>query len=312
MGIMRKRIKLLIGYDGSSYSDAALEDLRRAGLPGAAEALVVSVGEAPIIPPLASHEVIEKALVGERVISIVDHANRQVSESLKQTNELAVSASQRLKSYFPAWQIRAGAVAGTPASELIRKAEAWRADLIVVGSQGRSAIGRFILGSVSLEVANESRCSVRIGRRKSAQTDRKQLRILIGLDGSPGAERAVRKVLMRAWPEGTELRIVAVDDGVSRITIAAEVSTSDNDVREDTSLTASRMIRLAEARSFTVSAGLKKGDPQRVLLAEANDWEADCIVIGSRGTGNMFLGRFASSVSTGLAANAECSVEIVR
>ena len=74
---MNKRMKVLIGYDGSGYSDAAIDDLRRAGLPSEVEALVVSVGDSPIIPPLASHKVIEKAFVGERVVSIVEHANRQ-------------------------------------------------------------------------------------------------------------------------------------------------------------------------------------------------------------------------------------------
>lgn len=309
---MSKRMKVLIGYDGSSYADAAVDDLRRAGLPGEIEALVVSVGDAPIIPPLASHSVIEKAFVGERVVSIVEHANKQTSQALQQANEMALNASKRLKSYFPDWQVHGEALAGTPASELMRKAEEWRAELIVVGSQGRSAIGRLILGSVSLQVASESRCSVRIGRRRAEKGNQIEPRILIGLDGSPGAERAIRNVLMRAWPEGTELRIIAVDDGVSTIRIADVVSASGKHVREDTSVTASRLIKLAGARGLNVSAGIKRGDPQRVLIAEAREWEADCIVIGSRGSSNTPRGFFAGSVSTGLAANAECSIEILR
>ena len=38
-------MKILIGYDGSASADAALDDLRRAGLPREAEALIVSVGD---------------------------------------------------------------------------------------------------------------------------------------------------------------------------------------------------------------------------------------------------------------------------
>jgi nucleotide-binding universal stress UspA family protein len=304
-------MRILIGYDGSSYADAAVDDLLRAGLPSEVEALVVSVGDAPIVPPFASHEVIEKAVVGERVMSIVDHANRHVSEALKQVNELVLSASLRLRYYFPSWQVRGEVLTGTPAQELVRRAEEWQADLIVVGSQGRSAIGRLILGSVSLEVATEAGCSVRIGRRGLSETDRRDLRIVIGLDGSAGAERAVRQVLRRAWPQGTELRIVAVDDGVS--TIKTDVlSVSEKHIRKGTSITTRRMIQLAGARGLTVSAGIKKGDPERVLLGEAREWEADCIVIGSRGSSDTPQGFFARSVSTGIAANAECSIEIVR
>ncbi|MGH9907876.1 MAG: universal stress protein [Pyrinomonadaceae bacterium] len=197
-------------------------------------------------------------------------------------------------------------LAGTPALELVRRAEEWQAQLLVVGSQGRSAIGRLILGSISLEVATEARCSVRIGRRGPAPSDRRDVRIVVGLDSSPGAERAIRKVLMRPWPKGTELRIVAVDDGVS--SIKPDVSSiSDMHVREDTSVTAERMTKLAETRGLTVSAGIEQGDPQRVLIAEAREWEADCIVVGSRDIGNRLQGFFAGTVSTGLAANAEFS-----
>jgi hypothetical protein len=41
---------VLIGYDGSESADAALDDLRRAGLPRETEALIVSVGEV-LTPP---------------------------------------------------------------------------------------------------------------------------------------------------------------------------------------------------------------------------------------------------------------------
>jgi len=35
---MRERMRILIGYDGSKCADAAIDDLRRAGLPGEATA----------------------------------------------------------------------------------------------------------------------------------------------------------------------------------------------------------------------------------------------------------------------------------
>ena len=38
-------MKILIGYDGSNSADAALSDLKRAGLPHEAEALIISVAD---------------------------------------------------------------------------------------------------------------------------------------------------------------------------------------------------------------------------------------------------------------------------
>jgi nucleotide-binding universal stress UspA family protein len=308
---MRKVMKVLIGYDGSSYADAALDDLRRAGLPRECEALVLSVGNPPVIPPLASHEIIQKAFVGESVIAIVEHANKEAAQALHESNELALGASQQLQSYFPSWSVRPEATAGGPASELMRKAEEWQADLIVVGSQGRSAIGRFILGSVSLEVATNSSRSVRIGRRYDAQIDERAPRILVGFDGSPAAEQALRKVLMRPWPQGTEVQIIAVEDGVSEI-IAESLSFGGTHVHEDGSITANRMNTISGGQGLRVSAGIRKGDPRDVLITEGQDWDADCIVIGASRAGNTQPGFFANSVATALAADAECSIEIVR
>lgn len=307
----KKRMKLLIGYDGSNDANAAIEDLAHAGLPPDVEALIVSVCDSPTVAPFARHDVVERAMVGDRARSIVNRANMQLSEEAKDVSELVLNADMRLQSDFPSWQVRAAILSGNPALELVKKAKTWQADLIIVGSQGRSAIGRLILGSVSLKVATEARCSVRIGRRTTKQFDRRQLRILIGLDCSAGAEKAVRKVLMRPWPEGTELRIVAVDDGVSTITTDM-LSVSSQHVREDIAVMEGKAIKIAESNGMTISAGIKEGDPEQILITEAREWEADCIVVGSRGTRKSSWGLFGKSVSAGLAAHAQCSVEIVR
>ena len=44
---MNQLMKVLVGYDGSGCADATLHDLRRAGLPGVAEAVLMSGGRCP-------------------------------------------------------------------------------------------------------------------------------------------------------------------------------------------------------------------------------------------------------------------------
>lgn len=53
---------------------------------------------------------------------------------------------------------------GRPAEEIIAVAKQKQADLIVMGAKGLGAVGRFILGSVSTSVAQNSPCSVLVVR----------------------------------------------------------------------------------------------------------------------------------------------------
>ena len=47
---------------------------------------------------------------------------------------------------------------------IVNIAQEWKADLIVIGSRGRSGIQRFLLGSVAESVARHAPCSVEIVR----------------------------------------------------------------------------------------------------------------------------------------------------
>ena len=105
------------------------------------------------------------------------------------------------------------ACADSPAWAVLKKANAWKPDLIVVGSYGRSALGRLMLGSVSQKVVAEAHCPVRVSRGRDKRVDT-PVRIVIGVDGSSGADAAVRTVARRSWPPNTTAYIVAVVDPV--------------------------------------------------------------------------------------------------
>jgi universal stress protein A len=57
-------------------------------------------------------------------------------------------------------QVRALFVEGLPADEILRAARRVRADLVVVGTHGRSGVSRLFMGSVAERVVRESRCPV--------------------------------------------------------------------------------------------------------------------------------------------------------
>jgi nucleotide-binding universal stress UspA family protein len=312
-------MRILIGYDGSESADAALDDLRRAGLPREVEVLIVSVSDGLVDPSSSIADIAGSALTSRRVTSAIALVREQAALALAEAKEFAVKAGDRVRSIFPDSNVQAVGLAGTPSTELINKADEWKADLVVVGSQGRSALGRFMLGSVSKKVVTDSHHSVRVVRGTVKRNGGLPPKIMIGVDGSPEAEHAVRAVGMRVWPDATEVRIIAVDDGTSPARISSVLPTAAAMIRssnERVSEAARMMVEWAEnelrAIGLQVSVAIEKGDPQRVLIEEARKWDANSIFVGGRKFSGAIERFRLGSVSTALVTNAHCSVEVVR
>jgi nucleotide-binding universal stress UspA family protein len=155
---MTTSMKVLVAYDGSPGADAALDDLKRAGMPDVVEALVVSVAELWLPPPSATFK------------PVLTSATELLPAPVEAARNLALEASRRLQTIFPAWDVRAEGLVGSPASAALIKADEWKPNLIVVGSHGRSALGRFMLGSVSQKIVTEAHCSVRVARGLARQS----------------------------------------------------------------------------------------------------------------------------------------------
>jgi len=295
-----EKMKLVIGYDGSEHADAALDDLRQAGLPRDAEALIISVAEG-VMPPLSLSGIAEGALDSHQVASAVSYA----SNAIAQAKEFARIGGERIKSSFPEWEVSAEYLVGDPADALMERATNWKTDLIVVGSQGRSAIGRLILGSVSRKIVTEARCSVRVARA-TAKKDGRSARIIIAMDGSSFASAAVDAVMARRWPAGVEARIVTVTKPFHKYGETPAMQMSRVRVIQDAAVA-----EISEA-GLAVSSKVIEGDPKRALIEDADAWGANCIFIGSRGLNGALQRFFLGSVSTGVVTNASCSVEVVR
>lgn len=291
---IKDRIKILIGYDGSECADAAIDDLQTAGLPERADAVVLSVME-NWLPPPSSLESVEGW----------DHP--------AETRMVAAKGVARLQRLRPEWEITPEIAIGSPASSILEKADEWKPDLIVVGSHGRTAAGRFFFGSVSQKLAHEAHCTVRIARGR-AKPESDPVRILIGVDGSKGAEAAIRDVASRHWPAGSEARIVnacwRIPPTTSQhmlVQIADWIRAENTRVK---AMVDAAFTRLKDA-GLKTSVLVREEDPRALLLQEAEGWDADCIYMGAKGMGRMerFL---IGSVSSSIAARAHCSVEIVR
>ena len=297
-------MKVLIGYDGSESAVAALDELKRAGLPGETEIMVVAVGSV-WMPPTDIASLPAQAL-SRRVAATMAQLQTQAEQTLKETEEMTRNAAARIGADFPDWKVRTESMNGDAGFTLIEKAAEWRADLIVVGSQNRSAVGRIFLGSVSRKVVTEAACSVRVARNASAADKDAPRRIVVGLDSAEIADLIVEQITRRRWSKDSAAMLVtatsaAEKDGISPV----------KQIIDAQEIQQSAKSKLA-ASGLKILTTVKAGDAKSVLLAEAETLSADCIFLGSRdvrGTINRFL---LGSVSTGVVTDAPCSVEVVR
>ena len=311
-------MKILIGYDGSECADAALDDLTHAGLPPDAEAHILSVGEVWLPPPPPSaYEIIERAREAKSQAEL----ERNYAKGCNAAKEALVSAErarERVQTNFPNWKVTADSSCGSAAWELVSKADHWKPDLIVVGSHGRTALSRFVLGSVSQRVLTEALCSVRIARGRVDEPN-SPVRIVVGTDGSPASDLALKAVAARKWPPQSEVMVVLVDDPLAPeflgrlIPPLGEVIEEDKRVEKEwVEEISERSVRLLRGAAIKVTCVVKEGDPKRELCKAAEEWSANCIFVGSTGFSNRFERFILGSVSAAVAARAHCSVEVVR
>lgn len=307
-------MKILVAYDGSACSEAAIDDLVQAGLPVSGETLVLSVVET-WLPPKGS----EGGLAENPYIEQIVAQHRQRAEKLvAETQSLAERGGDRVRVALPGWSVTAEGTYGSPAWELLSRADALKPELIVIGSHGYSTIERMILGSISQKVLTEAHCSVRIARGK-VEVDRGPNRIIIGFDLSIGAQRAVDAVASRNWPEGTTVRLVAVTDPVTTSGVGAVVPLVQQSVAEInatdreliSSAGASALERLAGS-GLDASLDVLAGNARSLLVDEAESWNADSIFVGANAYGSRLERFLIGSTSAAVAARAHCSVEVVR
>lgn len=314
-------MKLLITYDGSNSSDSALDDLQKAGLPEeGVEAVVISVAEVWMPPPdtIINGNGFKKEDYPDFINELSERHLKVAESAVFEAETLSRHARERLLAKFPKWKVESEATYGSPAWEILSRAEKFEPDLIVVGSQGRNAIGRILLGSISKKVMTEAKSSVRIARGK-IEVDPFPLRIMIGFDGSPGAELAVEQVASRDWGENAEVCLVSAVHSLMPTAIGRFIPPVKDWIKEDFKSEKHLMEKIAEKHFHKLeTVGLKvefdiyEGNPKEVLVEKAAKWQADCIFLGAHSYTGLIDRFLIGSTSAAVAERARCSVEIVR
>ncbi|MFN2596668.1 MAG: universal stress protein [Pyrinomonadaceae bacterium] len=146
-------MKILLATDGSECSELAVEEVARKKWPPGSSVRVVSV--------------IELNAVVAAVPEACTPAQEFCEEAGWEAREAAERAAAKLRRAAKSpLAVESYVCAGYPCEVIIEEAEAWGADLIVVGSHGRGFTGRLLHGSTSHEIATRANCEVRVVTRR--------------------------------------------------------------------------------------------------------------------------------------------------
>ena len=138
--------------------------------------------------------------------------------------------------------------------------------------------------------------------------------IIVATDGSACADRAVDVAAGLAKSGGGSLLILTVGGNASRDEVRA-IAKAEGSAPEALDLIVNRI--LVEARKRATAIGLEAvsaraawGDPAEMIIEVARREQADAIVVGRRGRGQL-AGFLLGSVSQKLVALAPCTVIVV-
>lgn len=286
-------MRVLLAYDGSAAADEAVTLATTVDWPGDSTIRVVAVVEPPLVLPGAAWAGASLAVAPEVDAQMVAHLEAQVTEAVRRLLAAGVA-------------VEGAVLRGRPATVLVDEAGAFGADLVVAGSRGHGEIATLVLGSVSAEIVDHAPCPVLIARRPSLE------RILFATDGSETS--AAAEAILLAWPifDRAAVRVLSVANvvepwhtGIAPTMYRQVVDAYSRDLEESKvqhRRIASEVAARLAATSRSVDHRIATGDAATAIVAAADEFGADLVVLGSRGqTGltRMVLGSTARNVLHG-------------
>ncbi|MGZ5417255.1 MAG: universal stress protein [Nocardioides sp.] len=283
---------VVVGYDATQHSDAALDWAVRYATDHGRALLIVHAAGVPVVYD---------------TFSGTNETRKAMRVAGRQTTDRALL---RVKGRAPSLPAQVHMALGTSHDVLLDSAHG--AHLLVVGSRGRGSIASLLLGSVSVDVSSHAACPVVVVH---PEKDRARFgpfvgRIVVGVDGSEASLAALDFAYELASTEFKPLAIVHSWGAAGVYKDLMSYETRLETAEEHELQVAESIAGYAEKYPDVLTTQHQdEEDPSRTLVTASDD--ADTIVVGSRGRGDAKAVIFGS-VSRFVVEHAHCPVIVVR
>jgi nucleotide-binding universal stress UspA family protein len=291
--------KILVGVDFSASSDAAVRHATAIARRTGAELLLVYISVEPEWPATLAEP---PAALGEyyaRVRAALGKERERLAELRERLSDQGLDVSHAV-------------VDGFPETALWTTAVSAGADLIVVGSSGKSGLRWLQLGSVAQRVIRLAERDVLLARGAASAGGYRQ--ICVATDFSPASAIALERACELAAPGGT----IEVVSAWTLPTIqgfelgaATDAAALVDPINESMKERGEQLIAPHRSASLSLSFRTLIGPPAAAVIDHVSDERNDLVVVGShgnRGVRRLVLGSVAESV----ARRAPCSVLVAR
>lgn len=281
--------KILAATDVSEQrSSAVVTGVACAGRLGA-ELEIVHVVEVLLLPAAYAPPGLEPA---EYEPTILSEARNKAEAEAKQAG--AEGASIHIRSGFAA-----------PA--IVRVAEETQADMLVVGAYPQPAITRTLVGSTAERVLRIAHIPVLVASEARTEPFR---RVLAAVDLSRQSRKVLETASAMAQADRAELRVLYVLEPLPMMLAEAAVYDEAEHRRHAREHLESVLEGAGLLGEPSVEARMHEGEAGHRILDEAQDWDADLIVMGSHGFG-FFDRLLMGSTSLYVLRHGHCATLIV-
>jgi nucleotide-binding universal stress UspA family protein len=265
--------KLMIATDGSQYSESAIREAISLAKICSSNLIAVSVVKTNLEFDSVLPQFVEKA--EQEAIKHLESVKAQAAkEGVNCTTIVSLSEE--------------------PYEDIVRHASKNNADMIIMGTHGKTEMKRLMMGSVTAMVIGHAPCNVLVVPLHAKVECRN---IILATDGSKYSEAAASEALGIAKRRGSFLIVISVASSDEEITLA-----KDN---------VNKVAEAAEKEGIKATSVVAKGKPYEVIIETSKQNKADLIIVGSHGrTGLARL--LMGSVTERVIGHADVAVLVVK
>lgn len=283
--------KIIVGYDDSEFSSAALCEAagwirRHGGTAVLAHAVFFSEEEFTSLPEQRE----QRFKIGRNMCSI---ARDSMSAELGLNGNLLAFVCE-----------------GEAHEVLVDIARAKNADLIALGTHGRKGIKKIFMGSVTSRVLQSSPCDVLIVK-KSGECKGHYSNILLSYDGSPFSKKALNRACELAKIDASEVTAIYVIPRYEEMVEFISSSIIKENLAVDARKILAEAVSLAADLGVTIKTEVADGTEAEKIAQTARKLKSDLIIRGTHGWIG-FDKAIIGSVIENIIINAPCPVLAVR